>query len=831
VTLGNTFEFLASTFNCMIFRRSLLLFCVFFITTTPTLFAQDTPENENDKNIQLDFSEPAKYQVLGISVVGNSTISEKDILARFPIQVGQEITIPSSELSDAIKRLWKQKLFSDIRVEIDRKTFEGVFLSIKVKEYPVLTQVVFEGNSEFDEEELFKKAELTRGATITDQMIYLARQRLLKFYEQEGYLLCEIDYELRETKKGRATLFFKIKENDRVIIERINFVGNKAFDKGELLGTLEETKQLNFWRRIFSKPILDRKKYDDDKDKLVTFYRENGYRDAYFIRDSIYYTPDKRGLHLTIFLYEGPKYVLRNVQWEGNTLYTDAELSAVFGYKKGDVYNEKKIMERLTYSPEGGDIGSLYQDRGYLTFRADKEETVVEGDSIDLKIFITEGKQFRIRNVNIVGNTKTKDRVIRRELYTIPGDLYSRENIIRSIRQIAQLNYFDQEKITPDIQPKSEEEVDITYNVSEKSTDTFNASAGYSGAIGFTGALGLTFNNFSIQDITKREAYTPLPHGDGQRLDFQWQFGRFNFQTLSLSFTEPWAFGTPTSLGFSIFDTRQNFGQELQQTGISFSVGRRLTFPDDYFRIDYTFRFQRNRVGASTFGTFQRGLFFVTADEYSIIQTISRNSTDNPIYPRRGSDFSFATQLSGGPLPGTVDFLKLTLRAGWFSQLAGDLVLTTNADFGALDRIGNRTSNIPAVNFFFMGGSGISFLPTIPLRGYPDQGLGVFDPDLRIFTGNFYTKFQTELRYPISLNPQATVYVLLFAEAGNVYANASRANFADLKRAAGVGVRVFLPIVGLIGLDYGFGLDPVPSNPGRPNQGWNFIFTFGQFAR
>lgn len=829
--LNRAVDCLAHVVSSASSARALLCvaFSLLFVAPSTALYAQEEPD-EARENLNIDFSEPTKYKVLGISVVGNSAISEKDILARFPVQVGQEIAIPGNELADAMKRLWKQKLFSDIRVEIDRKTFDGVFLSIKVKEYPVLAQIVFEGNEEFDEEELLKKAELTRGATITDQMIYLARQRLLKFYEEEGYLLCEIDYELRETKKGRATLFFRIKENDRVIIERINFVGNKAFDKGELLGTLEETKQLNFWRRIFSKPILDRKKYEADKEKLITFYRENGYRDAYFIRDSIYYAPDKRSLHLTIFLYEGPKYVLRNIQWEGNSLYSDAELSAVFGFKKGDVYNEKKIMERLTYSPEGGDIGSLYQDRGYLTFRADKEETVVEGDSIDLKIFIAEGKQFRIRNVNIAGNTKTKDRVIRRELYTVPGDLYSRDNIIRSIRQIAQLNYFDQEKITPDIQPKSEDEVDITYNVIEKSTDTFNASAGYSGAIGFTGALGLTFNNFSIQDITKREAYTPLPHGDGQRLDFQWQFGRFNFQTLSLSFTEPWAFGTPTSLGFSIFDTRQNFGQELRQTGISLSVGRRLTFPDDYFRIDYTFRYQRNRVGASD-GLFRQSLFFVTADEYSVIQTISRNSTDNPIYPRRGSDFSFTTQLSGGPLPGNVDFLKLTLRAGWFSQLAGDLVLTTNADFGALDAIGDRRGNIPAINFFFMGGSGISFLPTVPLRGYPDQGVGVFDPELRVFTGNFYAKFQTELRYPISLNPQATVYALLFAEAGNIYQNAARANFADLKRAVGFGVRVFLPIVGLIGLDYGFGLDPAPSNPGRPNQGWNFIFTFGQFAR
>jgi outer membrane protein insertion porin family len=784
------------------------------------LFAQDPTEEK----LNLDFNKPQKYKVLGVSVSGLVTIEEKDVLSRFPIEAGKEITLPGTEIADAVKRLWKQKLFSDIKVEIERRTFDGIFLLIKVSEYPVLTGVTFEGNKEYDEEDLLKKVELTKGATLTDQAINAAKNRLLKFYEEEGYLLADITHEVREGKKGRAGLIYKVQENPRVIIDNITFHGNKAYDKGDLLGELSETKQLNFWRRIFSKPTLDRKKFTEDKDKLTSYYRERGFRDAYVIRDSISYSPDKRRLYLDIFLYEGPKYVLRNVVWEGNTLYTPQELSSVFNIKKGDVYNEKKIQERLNYSQEGGDVGALYMDKGYLTYRADKEESVVAGDSIDLKIFINEGKQFRVRNVTITGNTRTKDRVIRRELYTVPGDLFSRENIIRSVRQLSQLNYFDQEKITPDVQPKSAEEVDIGFNVAEKQTDTFNASAGYSGAIGLTGALGLTFNNFSIQDIFKREAYSPLPHGDGQRLDFQWQFGNFNFRTLSVGFTEPWAFGTPTSLGFSVFSTRQNFGTAFEQTGASISVGRRLTWPDDFFRVDYTLRYQRN------VGDFVARQVGNVANEYSITQVLSRNSLDNPIFPRQGSDFSFSAQLSGGPLPGSVEYYKLGLKGAMYNRIVGDLVLYANSEFGSLETL-RQNSVVPFINFYYMGGSGISFIPTIPLRGYPDQGLGVFNSLVGRFNGNAYTKFTTELRYPISLNPQATVFVLMFAEAGNVFQSSNRVNLNDLRRSLGVGVRLFLPIVGLIGLDYGYGFDRVPGNPGAPNQGWNFIFTFGQFAR
>ncbi len=777
---------------------------------------------------ELESLEPRQYRVLGIRVQGLTTLEERDVLARFPIEVGKTLSVPGPELSDAIKRLWRQRLFSDIKVEIEQKTFEGVFLVIVVREYPVLAEIVFEGNRTYSNEDLLKKVQLVRGATLTDQALESALRRLKRFYEEEGYLLTDIRYEVKESAGGRATVYFYIRESSYVTIERITWKGNKAFDNWSLNWYLEETKENNWWRNIFGRPRFDRKKFEEDKQKLLNnVYRANGYRDARIISDSIYYSEDRTKLFIDITVSEGPRYVVRNVKFEGNTVYPSEFLEAVFGIKMGDVYNQKKIEERLRFSQEGGDISSLYLDRGYLAMRPDLEETVVAGDSVDLRIYISEGNQFRIRHVNIKGNTKTKDHVVRRELYTVPGDLFSRENIIRSIRQLAQLNYFDAEKINPDVQPLPQtEEVDITYELIEKQTDTFNASAGFSAILGFTGAIGFTFNNFSLQDITRGDAYTPLPHGDGQRLDLQWQFGRFNFNVLSLSFSEPWAFGTPTTLGFSIFDQRQNFGFEFQQTGASLSIGRRLTWPDDYFRIDYTLRYQLNRGGFIQIANQP-----TVADEFSIIQVISRNSLDNPIFARRGSDVSLTAQISGGPfLPGSVDFYKFIFKNQWFTPIVGNLVFMFNSEFGYLGRFSESDFVFPQ-NFFFMGGSGISFIPTIPLRGYLDQSIGNFETGLNIPTGNVYTKFTAEIRYPISLNPQATVFALLFAEGGNVWRRFGDVNLADLKRSVGIGVRLFLPIIGLVGLDYGFGFDPVISRPGQANQGWNFIFTFGQFAR
>jgi len=816
---------LNAIYQHMLFRIVIALFVaiISFQSTSSDAFAQQS----------RGFGMPTEKtrKILGITAEGLVTINEADLLARFPLKVGDEIKIPGTEAASAIKRLWRQRLFSDIKLEIAREAIDGIYLKLIIKEYPILSEVIYEGNDEYDAEDLDAKAMLIKGATATEQSVEAARQRLLKFYEEEGYLRAEIKTDIRETAKNRALVFFEIQENPRVIIDRVTFHNNEAFDDDELRGVLDETKQNNFWRSIFGRPVLERDKFETDKELLVDFYRENGYRDARVVSDSISYSQDKASLYLDIFVSEGPKYVIRNISWEGNSrpFATTEVLEERFGIRKGDVYNKRLLQERLNFSQDGEDISSLYLDRGYLSFRPYMEESVVMGDSVDLKIYLTEGEQFRLRRVEISGNTKTKDHVIRRELYTRPGDLFSRQKIVRSIRQLATLNYFDQERISPDVKPNPKKnEVDVTFGLQEKQTDTFNASAGYSAAVGMTGALGLTFNNFSIQDMLKSDAYTPLPHGDGQQLTFQWQFGNYSYRTLSIGFTEPWAFGTPTSVGVNLYDTRQNYGSYIRQSGVSLTVGRRLTWPDDYFSISWTLRYQRNIGGFVNFVSTDNEPDEAT--EISLSQTIARNSFDNPIYPRRGSKVAFTSQLSGGVLPGSVNFYKLVGNYAFHKPITKDLVFRVASEHGFIGRF-SEDDYVPYINFFYMGGSGISTLPTVQLRGYGDRSLGYYEPATELYTGRMYSKFSTEIRYPLTLNPSASVYFLVFAEAGNLWNEPSNINYADLKRSVGIGVRVYLPIIGLIGLDYGYGFDSIPKSPDVDSQGWSFQFTFGQFAQ
>ena len=463
------------------------------------------------------------------------------------------------------------------------------------------------------------------------------------------------------------------------------------------------------------------------------------------------------------------------------------------------------------------------------------QEQVVPPDSVDLNIMLREGEQFRLGKIDIRGNTKTKDHVIRRELRTVPGDMFSRKNVVRSVREISMLNYFDPETTRPDIEPdETTKTVDITYNVTEKQTDTFNASVGYSGNIGFTGAIGVTFNNFSLQDLFNGEAWDPLPHGDGQKLSFQWQFGNEDYRTLSLSFTEPWAFGTPTAVGFSVFTTQRNYDDDgdsdnlLKQTGASLNIGRRLTWPDDYFSINWKIKYLHSEGELLSFVDSENQPD--TADEVSITQTLTRNSIDNPIYPRRGSKNSVSAQLAGGPLPGSVDFYKFIGTSSWYVHLGGDFVLNLATQHGYLDTF-DDADYIPYTDSFYMGGSGLSSLSTIPLRGYDDRALGVLNEDTDLYTGRVFSKFTTEIRYPLTLSPTASIYALAFFEAGDLWNSTSEMDYSDLKKSAGLGLRLYLPIIGLVGLDYGYGFDPVDSNPGADNQGWKFIFSFGQFAQ
>ncbi|WP_294345120.1 outer membrane protein assembly factor BamA [Prosthecochloris sp.] len=811
-------------------RHSIAIVLLFLFITTVHAPPASAQTNQQQK--------AARYTVSNLSFSGLRTISEDQLLNSLPLKKGDTVSIPGTEIPGTIEYLWAQKKFSDIQVE---QNIAGNLIDLRfvVNELPLLDGVVFEGNDKLNDKELEKIAALYPGRHIDEQSLLTAASKIKDTYKEKGYLRADVEYSLKQLESGRVTALFSIDEKSKVIIEKIRFHGNNAFKDGKLRGVFEETSQNAWWKTIFGQPKLDTEKYNQDKKLLVDFYRENGYRDMTIVRDSISYTKDRKGLDIDIFLEEGPVYYIRDITWKGNSkdFATTDILNTVFDIKKGDRYNAKKIQEQLNFSKDNRDVASLYLDRGYLAFRSSLQEQVAPPDSVDLNISLFEGDQFRLGKITIEGNTKTKDHVIRRELRTVPGDMFSRQKVVRSVREISMLNYFDPESTRPDIQPdEASKTVDITYNVTEKQTDTFNASVGYSGNIGFTGALGVTFNNFSLQDLFNGEAWDPLPHGDGQKLSFQWQFGNEDYRTLSLSFTEPWAFGTPTALGFSVFKTQRNFDDDdneetdnlLKQTGASLNIGRRLNWPDDYFSINWKLKYLHSEGELLSFVDSQNQPD--TADEVSITQTIARNSIDNPIYPRRGSNNSLSTQLAGGLLPGTVDFYKFIASSSWYVPLGGDFVLNLSTQHGYLDTF-SEGDYIPYTDSFYMGGSGLSSLTTVPLRGYDDRALGELNDDTGLYTGRVYSKFTTELRYPLTLSPTASVYALAFVEAGNLWGSVEDMDYSDLKRSAGLGLRLYLPIIGLVGLDYGYGFDPVASNPGADNQGWKFIFSFGQFAQ
>ena len=824
---------------------TLVLLALALNTLENTAEAKNRPSNAGRQSAasaeQTESTDAKKevFSVTSISFNGLETLNEKEITASLPLKVNDQIAIPGPQLPAAMQYLWQLQLFSDISVQQTDPAGKNIALNFTVKELPVLDKVTFEGNKKLDNDEVRRKAGLVAGKRITQQELLTASNKIEKLYASKGYLTAGAEFHLQDNGKNHVIALFSITEGSKVSIEKITFHGNNAFDQNKLRGVFNETHQNSWWRKIFGSPKLDTDKFNDDKNLLVEFYRNNGYRDARVLRDAISYTDDKKGLLLDIYLDEGQKYYIGNVTWTGNTkdFATTELLNTTFKIKKGDVYNAKLIQERLNFSQDNGDVSSLYLDRGYLSFKAKLEETVVKPDAVDLKINMVEGEPFQLNTISIKGNTKTKDHVIRRELYTVPGDMFSRQNVVRSIRELSMLNYFDPEQITPDIQPNPENNtVDLTYNVIEKQTDTFNTSVGYS-STGFIGSLGLTFSNFSLKDIFNREAYQPLPHGDGQKLGFQWQFGSSNYNTISLSYTEPWAFGTPTAVGFSVFDTHSAYIYNsdgvtptiMDQYGTTLSVGRRLTWPDDYFSVNWKLKYLHTNGGLLSLYASQVNAPS-QADEYSITQTITRNSIDSPIYPRRGSKNSISGELAGGPLPGTVDFYKITGSSSWFFPITRSLVWNISTQHGYL---GTFTNNdyIPYTDFFYMGGSGMSTLPTVPLRGYNDRSLGYNlypgDPSSTLYGGKIYSKFTSELRYPLTMSQSVSIYALAFVEAGDLWMNSKSVNYGDLKKSAGLGLRLYLPIIGQIGLDYGYGFNAVDSIPNKKQQGFSFTFSFG----
>ncbi len=635
------------------------------------------------------------YKILGISVEGNKSTDATTIIANSGLKVGSEIQVPGDQTLNAIRQLWTLNIFSDIQILIDREIDEGIFLLIKVEEYPRLERVVIEGNDEIDTDDIEKQITFLRGTVISPQAISKLKLRIKNLYDEEGYLNAKItdnlyeyftadtsdeditvtwrnkkdlsdEYELLYESddqtysnliariKDRVLLKLTIEEGEEVIVREIVFNGNEVFDDADLSSAMEETSEAVWWK-FWSSAQFKPKDFKKDKQLIVDYYKENGYRDAEILDDSLIYYNDNKDLKIVMNVYEGPQYKIRDITWEGNTVYPDEVLEQRLGFTKGDVYDYKKLQQNLRGNESQTDISALYLDNGYLTFNAQTEEKKVAPDSIDVHIRIEERNQFRVSRVEIHGNTKTKDKVIRRELYTIPGDYFNRAFLFRSVQQLANLQYFSAEGLYGpggiDTKLDSDSTVAVTFNVEEKSSDYLNASVGYSGSFGFSGSIGVTLTNFSITN--------PFSLGGGQILNFNWQFGFGNiYRTFTVGFTEPWMFDTPTSVGVDFFDTRQQYVYDLRQTGGTLRVGRRLKWPDDFFYVQGRFRYQYNNVLEGQ-QYYREGV----TQQFTLGATLSRRNIDNPIFPSMGSIVTLDMELSGQPLlPGDVDYLKTLFK-------------------------------------------------------------------------------------------------------------------------------------------------------------------------
>lgn len=799
----------------------------------------------------------SSYKVLGVSVQGNKSADASTIIANSGLKVGTEIQIPGDQTLNAIRQLYSLNIFSDIQIVIDKQISDGVYLIIKVEEFPRYERVVIQGNDEIDDDEIEEKINFIRGQILRSNEVEKLKNRILPLYEEEGYLNAKIkiDYyefftadttddgievvwrnkkdlsqeytylyeedeqtytDLIGKIKDRILLMITVEENEAVVVRNIQFIGNSAFDSDDLKSEMEETEEAKWWK-FWSSANFKPEEFEKDKGLIIRFYKENGYRDAEILSDSLIYSNDKTDLTIRMDVYEGPQYKVRNIEWIGNTIYPDQVLTERLGFNKGDVYNYVKFESNLRGNEAQNDISALYLDNGYLTFRVEPTENIVARDSLDITIKITENNQFKIGKVDISGNTKTKDKVVRRELYTVPGDYFNRALLFRSIQQLANLQFFNVERLYGpeglDYNLVNDSTVNVSFKVEEKSSDYLNASVGYSGSFGFSGAVGVTLTNFSIAE--------PFSLGGGQILSFNWQFGVGSiYRTFTLGFTEPWLFDTPTLIGFEVFDTRQRYIYDLRQSGGTMRVGRRLKWPDDFFYVQGLFRYQYNNVleGQSFY---REG----KSNQFTLGATISRKNIDNPIFPSQGSNVVLDGEVSGGPLlPGDVDYYKINFKAEWYKRLfnTNRVTLFSSVDMGYLEELVEGTTVQP-FEYFFMGGNGL-VIATTPLRGYDDRSVGPV-VNGSVIGGRVMTKLTSELRFAVTLDP-IPLYLLAFAEAGNTFESLEKADIFNLRRSVGVGARLLINPIGLIGFDLGYGFDRKAVTGKDPS--WLFHFQFGK---
>ena len=822
------------------------------------------------------------YEIAGISVTGADSYEDFVLIGFSGLAVGDKIEVPGDQITKAIKRFWKQGLFSDVKIKAQKIEGQKIWLEIALKQRPRVSEVIYNGLKKSEKEDVEVKVGIRNGSQMTPNLSDHAKTVIEKYFAEKGYHNAEVVVlqQADQDHPGYVKVAINVNKKEKTKVGKIYITGNEALTHNQINKAMKKTNDNNIINLFRTKKFVA-EEYENDKAAVIEKYNEIGYRDAYIVADSVVPNPeDPTRVDVYMTISEGDKYYIRSVNWVGNTVYPYELLDATLGVKKGDVYNLKTINDRLQNDDDA--VSKLYTDQGYLFFNVEPVEVNVENDSIDFEMRMYEGKPATINEINIVGNTRVYEHVVRRELYTKPGQLYSQSDIMRSLRELAQMGHFDQEKLVPDIQPNPEEgTVDITYQLETKSSDQIEFSLGW-GASGLVGSIGLKFTNFAIQNLFNKKAYRIVPQGEGQTFSINARTNGVYYTSASLSFLEPWLGGKrPNSLSVNVFFASQSgyskryqeaynqlvnsysnyyyaygnsdYYQQLAETesdkdiymrtfGVSVGYGKRLRWPDDYFTFYGDISYQLYMMKDWPYLLISNG----TCHNLSLNLQLSRSSIDNPIYTRRGSQFTLGLKITPPwSLMNGKNYANMTTSERYhmleyhkwkfsgkvFTPLTRDskLVLMTRAEFGYLGHY-NKYAKSPFESFY-MGGDGMSGYSTystdyISMRGYQSGSLTPYDPQTGRNMGYVYSKFTMELRYPISLEQNATIWALAFIEAGNCYADIKDYNPFDLKRSAGVGVRIFLPMFGLMGIDWGYGFDPI--NGSTQYGGSQFHFILGQ---
>ena len=838
---------------------------------------------ENLPEVEYSSGSRQSYEIMDITVSGADNYEDFVIIGFSGLAVGDRIEVPGPQITKSLKRFWKQGLFSDVKIKVTKMEAGKVWLEIALTPRPRVSEIVYNGLKKNEKDDLEVKVGISKGNQMTPNLRDRAKTVIKKYLADKGFHNAEvqvIEFPDRD-RPNYVKVIINVDKKVKTKVAKIYITGNEALTHTQINRAMKKTND-NHITNLFRTKKFVTEEYEKDKEAVIAKYNEIGYRDAYIVADSVVPNPeDPTRVDIYMTVSEGDKYYIRDITWVGNTVYPYELLDATLGVKKGDTYNLKLLNERLQEDDDA--VAKLYTDRGYLFFNVQPVEVAVENDSIDFEMRMYEGKPATINRINITGNTRVYEHVVRRELYTKPGQLYSQSDIMRSLRELAQMGHFDQEKLVPDIQPNPEDgTVDITYQLQTKSSDQIEFSLGW-GATGLIGSLGLKFTNFAIQNLFNKKAYRIVPQGEGQTFSINARTNGVYYTQVSLSFLEPWLGGKrPNSLSASVYFASQtgysnryyqayqdlyntysnyyyysgnsNYYQQLQESeadpdkylrmfGVSVGYGKRLRWPDDYFTFYGELSYQMYMMKDWPYLLVSDGF----SHNLSLNLQLSRSSIDNPIYTRRGSQFSIGLKITppwslcfpnkdyanmdNNEKYHLIEYHKWKFTGKVFTPLSRDskLVLMTRAEFGY---VGHFNKNLKSpFETFYMGGDGMSAYSSystdyVGMRGYTSGSLTPYDPATGRNMGYVYNKFTLELRYPIMLQQSANIWVLGFLEAGNCFADIKDYNPFNLKRSAGVGVRVFLPMFGLLGVDWGWGFDKI--NGSSQYGGSQFHFVLGQ---